>query len=329
MSIAWRLAQAGAEVAVFDAGVIGSEASWAGAGMLAPGGEYEGKSAWTDLALHSLSLYPAFVEELTHESGVHIDFRVTGAFDVAFNEEEAEKLEHRSAKQAAAGIYSEQFDPRRVPGLRPDAVAARYYPNDAAVNPREVMAALRTACERAGVRLREHSPIGELGDGSPAPYCVLAAGAWSSQIQIMREGVAVEIPRAFPIRGHLLSFAGQPNITDTILRHNHTYLLRRSSGMVIAGSSAEDVGFERRVNVDIAQDIADRVGFLVPALANRGYTVWNGFRPASETGEPVTERVGGTSAWLAYGHYRNGILLAPATAEILAREIMQASSQTG
>ena len=328
LSIAWRLAQAGAEVTVYDVGVLGGEATWAGAGMLAPGGEIEEHTPWLDLATESLARYPSFVDELNEAGASRIDFRICGAFDVAFTGAGAADLDARAARQIEIGIYSEQFDPIRVPGLRPGATAARYYPNDAVVNPREVTAALRGACERLGVRLREHTRIECIGDGDPAPHCVLCAGAWSSQIQVLRNGEPVPIPRVEPVRGHLLSFAGQPNFADTILRHGNEYLLRRASGTVIAGSSTERVGFERKVDVDIAQDIAERAGYLVPVLANRGYTVWNGFRPAPETGRPVIEQVPGTDVWLAYGHYRNGILLAPATADLVSSKIIAANSRT-
>src|SRR5215467_13574273 len=103
-SIAWRLAQAGCQVAILDAGSVGAEASWAGAGMLAPGGEIEHRSAWADFALASLALYAGFVEELQRESGCAIDYQQKGAVELAFTADEWDHLEARLAAQSKIGI---------------------------------------------------------------------------------------------------------------------------------------------------------------------------------------------------------------------------------
>src|SRR5438105_4033793 len=108
-SIAWRLAQAGSKVAVLDAGAMGGEASWAGAGMLAPGGEIESRSRWADFALESLGLYRGFVKELRDESGRQIDYQERGAVDVAFTIAEWDRLQARAAAQNAIGIASERL----------------------------------------------------------------------------------------------------------------------------------------------------------------------------------------------------------------------------
>jgi glycine oxidase len=314
MSIAWRLAQAGASVTVFDAGRVGNEASWA--------------DAWTGFALESLASYPAFVAELDHASGVSIDFRICGAFEFAFEEEEADALRRRAERQSAIRIYSEQFHPGRVPGVRPGALAAQYYPSDAVVNPRDVMRALEVACRRGGVRLREFEPLHRLGEDSGFDATVLAAGAWSSQVHVRAGGATVPIPESIPVRGHLIAFEEHSGLCDSIVRHGQTYLLRRSGDLIVAGTSTERVGYARSLDGAVAAQIACRAGRLVPALEGRGYMVWNGFRPDSAAGHPVIGRVEGTSVWLAYGHYRNGILLAPATASRVVSEIMQASSKT-
>ncbi len=335
MSIAWRLAQAGAAVTVFDAGRIGNQASWAAAGMLAPGGEFEERSAWSELALESLSLYPEFVRELESESGVSVDYRKCGAFDAAFSEKEGETLRSRATRQNAIGIYSEQFPPARVPGLRDGAIAAQYYPFDSVVNPRHLVRALRLACARAGVRFREWEPIEQIptADSRTFDRTVIAAGAWSTQIQMPSALQNHAMPKAFPVRGHLVAFEESSGLCDAIVRHGHTYLLRRAPNFVLAGSSTENAGFDRTIDGAIAAEIAHRAGELIPQLIGRSYTAWNGLRPGSESGRPVTGRLGDSSVWLAYGHYRNGILLAPATARVIADEMLlgsvrPASSQT-
>jgi len=321
-SIAWRLAQAGAAVTLMDAGAVGGEASWAGAGMLAPGGEIAGRSRWSEFALESLALYPAFVEELASETGLEIDYRLCGAVEIARTEAEWQDLLARRAVQSEMGIRSE------VSG------EGLFYPDDALVDPRDVTRALRCACERRGVRIREQTRAlavrvaqglaeVETGGGAlTASAAVLAAGAWSGAIPVDGPGGRIEIPATFPVRGHLLGYALEPGSVGPILRHGHTYVMQRSSGFTIAGTSSEQVGFRRELDPAIVDDIRTRAGELLPRLrAAAEPTAWLGFRPATEGFEPAIGRVGDSCLWLAYGHYRNGILMAPATAARVAGEM--------
>jgi glycine oxidase len=113
----------------------------------------------------------------------------------------------------------------------------------------------------------------------------------------------------------------EPGLLPTILSNHETYLLQRESGTLVAGSSMENVGFERSVDTAIVEEIQRRAVRLLPALAGRQPSdSWNGMRPATEQGRPVVGRVGDTPVWTAYGHFRNGILLAPDTAETIVRE---------
>src|ERR1039458_320234 len=146
-STAWRLAQAGAAVTLVEAGALGGEASWAGAGMLAPGGEIAGRSRWAEFALESLALYPGFVEELESEMGLGIDYRRCGAVEMARTEAEWRDLMARRAAQSELGIRSE------VTG------GGLFYPDDALVDPRDVTRALRRACEKRRVRIREQTRV--------------------------------------------------------------------------------------------------------------------------------------------------------------------------
>jgi glycine oxidase len=302
LACAWRLAQRGVKVEIFDSGRLAGEASWAGAGMLAPGGEYQAGSPLTAMALASLAAWPEFAAEL----GVEI--RHEGAIETAFSDEEAAALTERAARQAAGGIPSQGTS-------WPGCVAARFYPNDAVVDPREVTAALRAACERLGVGFHEHQTVQSI-----EPFVdegvIVAAGAWSSQLLPNQ-------PRSYPVRGHLLGWDAKPGTLKTILRNGPTYLLQRLNGRIIAGSSSERVGFDRAIDPAVVEDLRQRAIRLFPALADLPVAeVWNGFRPAIEGEVPSIGRVPGTNIWTAYGHYRNGILLAPITAQMIASEGM-------
>lgn len=318
LSCAWRLAQKGIKVRIFESGQASREASWAGAGMLAPGGELEDASPLTRMALDSLRQYPDFVAELQELSGLLIDYQRCGAIEPAFNEAEAVALERRALHQADVGIRSEPMAYR-------NSFAARFYPDDQVVAPREVTNALRIACLRAGVSIHEHEAVTELipnGSGvrtNRGEYTddsvLIAAGAWSS-------GLRRDLPVAMPVRGHLIAYRPGRSLIGSILRHGNTYLLQRRDTELIAGSSTEHVGFDRAIDERTVSDIHSRATQLLPDLtALTPADRWNGFRPGIEGGMPVVGRIEGTTIWTAYGHYRNGILLAPETARIIAESV--------
>jgi glycine oxidase len=313
LASAWRLGQRGWRVTVFDAASAAGESSWAGAGMLAPGGEIDSNTALAKMAVRSLGMYPEFVRELEEESGRAVDYRRCGAIEVAMDDAGLEGLTQKAARQAAIGIASE---PCRYRDWE-----ARLYPDDAMVDPRTVNKALAAVCKRRGIVIREHEPVTEvLANGSGvrtaqdeyrSDRVLVAAGAWSSAL-------FPGLPRVFPVRGHLVRFDMEPGLLRTIVRSGHTYLLQRESGALIAGSSTEDAGFDRTLDAAIADDIHKRAAKLLPALARtKPIDCWNGLRPAMDGG-PVLGRFGETAIWIAYGHFRNGILLAPDTAQTIA-----------
>jgi glycine oxidase len=321
LSCAWRLSLCKIPVTVFDAREAGGEASWAGAGMLAPGGEMDSSSPLTSMALSSLAMYPDFVESLREASGLEIDYRRCGAVDVAYSDQEAVELERRSARQAAIGINSERTSYE-------GSIAARFYPDDALVNPRDVMAALRAACLRNGVAIREHAPIVEVfPDGSGVRTAretyrddgvLIAAGAWSSDLTSN-----LPLPVTYPVRGHLIAYPAKTGALNTILRHENTYLLQRGTGSLIAGSSTEHVGFDREIDPNIVETLHARASRVLPQLADmQPAERWLGFRPGIAGGIPAISRVAGTAIWTAFGHYRNGILLAPDTAQQIERSVL-------
>jgi glycine oxidase len=303
-AIAWRLAQAGHAVTLTDAGTFGGECSSAGAGMLTPGGEFEEPSHWLDLGVESMRLYPDFVAELAGESGLSIDFAQCGCLNFA----DGESRSRRAELQSRAGIAVE---------LRPDML---FYPRDGFVDPTHLLRALRRVCETRGVRILENRPVAQI-DASESGAVVIAAGAWSSRIRVLHAGFPLELPPADPVKGHLIGFDLEPGSLGAMRRRGHTYVLQRSSGFTIAGSTEERAGFDRDVNAAACAEIHRQAAALWPALESLTPRVcWIGFRPFS-AGGPHIRRVEGSNVWLAYGHFRNGILLAPLTAARIAAEI--------
>jgi glycine/D-amino acid oxidase-like deaminating enzyme len=282
--------------------------------MLAPGGELDTASPLATAAMESLREYPEFVRELEEEAGESIDFRRAGAVEVAFSDAENDALERKSLRQAELGIHSESCVHAGFP--------ARLYPDDAVVDPRDVTRALLTACRRRGVIIREHEQVLEISrDGRSvrtikgdhgSEGVLIAAGAWSSAL-------LPGLPRTIPVRGHLISWVMTPWLLGPILRHGHTYVLQRRSGILVAGASTERVGFDRTLDESAIDDIQSRAIWLLPELGLQPPSErWNGFRPDIEAECPAVGKVPGTSVWTAFGHYRNGILLAPETARRIA-----------
>jgi glycine oxidase len=303
-SIAWRLAQRGVKVTLADAGTFGGETSSAGAGMLSPGGEFETPSRWLDLGVEGMRLYPEFVDELARESGVPIDFALCGSKHFA----DPESARRRAELQSAAGIRVE---------VTPEGL---FYPDDGFVDPTHLLRALRMVCQRRGVEIVERRAIPEV-DAGEFRAVVIAAGAWSSGIQVVHDGRVLDLPPVKPVKGHLIGFDLPPRSLEMMLRRGHDYVLQRSSGFTVAGSTEEHAAFDRTVDLAICAEIQRRAAALFPALASPSSSArWIGFRPFSPDG-PHIRRVEGTNVWLAYGHFRNGILLAPLTAARIAAEI--------
>lgn len=324
-TIAWRLAQQGWRVTLFEKGRLGNEASWAAAGMLAPGGELDhtAEAAQIELFLESRRGYGAFVEELTRETGLAIDYLECGAIDVAYSDEEWDELARRTDRQRPFGIVSRTLTADQIRTISPhieteQLKGALFYPGEAVVAPRDIMAALRAACEKRGVEIREQGAVanvdtgasGVVVQGEPFAAAVVAAGAWSSAITV--DGAAA-LPGSEPVKGHLIGFELPIGACPTIVRHEEIYLFQRGSGMVVAGASVEHVGFDRGIDERVSGSLIARIRRVLPVLEKvQPVDVWTGFRPKSD-GLHV-EQWGNTAVFLAYGHYRNGILLAATTA---------------
>lgn len=331
MSIAWRLAQGGFRVTVVEQNTIGGEASWAGAGMLAPGGEIDGPCPLASLAIESRQLYGPFVRELEDASGLAIDYQECGGLDLAYSPEEWEELQARSGCQSALGIESKPLTSKQVttfwPRVQPEKLmGARFYPGDAIVNPREVVLALAAACRKLGVEVQQNGAATNImvhhdnvevrtaQERTRYDAAILAAGAWSSSIHLT--GVPPQ-PLAEPVKGHIIGYHQPDQTCNTILRHGHTYLLQRANGLLIAGASVEHAGFDRQIDPRRVSTLAAEAASVLPHLSETEPTeTWIGFRPGSDSlhiGPWHSDRL-----YLAYGHFRNGILLAPVTADRIA-----------
>jgi len=233
-------------------------------------------------------------------------------------------LSPRSESECALGLESLALYPSFVDELQGETGAdvdfRMFHPEEGIVDPASLLGALHCACESRKVRITRERVTAV----DPLKYAavVIAAGAWSGQVRVNN----ANLPAVAPIKGHLIGFQMEPGALGPIRRHGETYVLQRSNGFLIAGSNEQDAGFDRTVDAAICEDIHRRAAQLFPPLeCATPVKRWIGFRPRLVEGDgPRIGRIEGTNVWLAYGHYRNGILLTPVTAQRVANEIVTA-----
>jgi glycine oxidase len=329
-AIALALRDAGADVVVVDRGPPGEEASSAAAGILAPQAEAQGPGVLFDLLRASRLRWPAFARAIAERSGVDVGYRTDGALVVAHDAEEAERLTSRARWQREAGLAVELVDARALAALEPalaPATLALHLPDDHQVDGRRVMRALINACDHAGVdylraevrRLRHDGSrvLGVDTDGGArdAARVVVAAGAWSALV----DGVPLGAGAIVPVRGQMIELRMPAPPLRHVVFGDGGYLVPRADGRVLCGSTEERVGFAKEVTADGIATLCARAARLCPALD--GLPVadsWAGLRPASADALPYVGATAIAGLYVATGHFRNGVLLAPLTAEIVA-----------
>lgn len=331
-SVALELRRRGLEVTVLERSVPGAEASTAAAGMLAPQLEGHGPGSFLDLCLRSRAMYGKWTEALTAATGIDVGFLECGALQAAFDDAQAHALEAQVAWQQGIGLRAELLDGAqardRVALLSDDAVAAAWLPDDAQVDTEKLMRALTAACEKAGARFRRgyvHSVVEKDGRAVgvdlggellPADAVVLAAGSWSGLVA----GARIDPRLVRPVRGQMALLELRARPFEPILAGSHGYVVPRADGRVVLGSTSEDAGFDKDVTLGGLHQVLGKALRLAPRLAEaRIERTWAGLRPATSDGLPVLGQGPLERLFLATGHFRNGILLAPITARLIGQ----------
>lgn len=328
LSIARALHNRGARrITIIERGTCGREASWAAAGMLAPNAETEAIDDFYRLCSASNALYPQFAAELLEETGIDIELRQTGTLELAFDPAGAEHLAGKYERQTASNIDVERLSGENVLRLEPavseDVILGLHYPKDGHVENRKLVTALIAYARKNGIEIIENSEVrienGQFRIAGPdlssrdPEVIILAAGAWSSFI---KPALSVK-----PIRGQVLEFDGGKGVLSRVIYGAGAYLVPRADGRILVGATSEDVGFVKEVTESGVRDLADAAVRTVPAIADlKMNDAWSGFRPFAPDGLPVIGEMDGM--FVATGHYRNGILLAPVTAELVADKII-------
>jgi glycine oxidase len=339
LAIAWRAAQRGLRPLVLDAGAPGGGATGVAAGMLAPATEADfGEEALLQLNLASARLYPAFVAELEAESGHATEYRTTGALNVAVDRDQAEELTRLYELQRSLGLEVRRRSPRECralePGLSTRVTAGIEAPGDHQVSPRLLVEALRAALERAGGFVRTHARAESLaveggetagvllesGELVPARTVVVAAGARSGELELP-PGAAVPVR---PVKGQILRLRGAAGaaVTGRIVRTPTVYAVPRADGRLVVGATVEERGFDATVTAGGVLELLREVYDVLPGITEYEFLRASaGHRPATPDNEPVVGAGAVPGMIWATGHWRNGVLLAPVTADAVVRLI--------
>ena len=341
LSIAWRLAQCGAQVTVFEKGRTGSGATHAAAGMLAACAEAEpGEEKLVELGRASQALWPSFTTELEVAAGMPIDLRQDGILDIALTSDDAARKHHHLEYQQSLRLPVEWLSAtevrRREPHLGGRIAGALFSPEDHQVDNRKLVAALRIAADRAGVTIREETPVKglhiahgraagvDLADGShaPADAVVVAAGAWSRQIDGLPPASR---PPVRPVKGQMIVLRMDP--AAPLIRHvlwvPGAYLVPRNDGRLLIGATVEEKGFDSALTAGGVLSLLEAAWRALPAIEELPIDeMWVGHRPGSRDDAPILGAGGVDGSFYACGHGRNGILLTPITARAVANLVV-------
>ena len=332
---ALRLKQLGIAPVILDRGRLGSESSWAGAGILCPIQPWLYPDAFTRLIEASLAMYPALQEELTARTGISPEWLKSGLMVPFFPDD---VVHHRRAALDWSARFgwevedlSAQEAHRHEPLLAADACGALLWPRVAQVRNPRLLQAVHACLAQEGIEVREQTSVTELledgarvtgvrlasGEAVHADAVLLAAGSWSGKLG---EALGITLP-VKPVKGQIVLLKSEPGRLRHIVKHDSAYFVPRADGRILVGASMEMVGFTGGNTAGEVHALLSALLRLLPGLADMPIErQWMGFRPGSPDGLPFLGPVHARPGlWVASGHYRNGVALAPITAHVISR----------
>jgi glycine oxidase len=330
-AIAFELARRNASVLVLDRQSPGQEASWAAAGMLSPAPDSVDAIPLVPLARASLEIYPEFIAAVEEASGEKCGYRPHGSMEVFFGHDAERKLSTLVALHHGLGIHTELLRREEAfelePHLNRELRAAALLRFEAAVDNRALTHAVMRAAEACGAHIRPGcaaeallcaagrcSGVRASGERIDAAHVVIAAGCFSAGI----EG-AVQYAPVRPVRGQMVALRSERAELGHVIRSEHGYIVPRGRGLFVAGSTLENAGFEKRVTPRGIEGILNMVLEIAPDLAGAEIVeTWCGLRPDTPDHLPLLGATDVEGLTIATGHYRNGILLTPITAKLVA-----------
>jgi glycine oxidase len=329
-AVAFELAREKLRVLLLDREDPSQEASWAAAGMLSPAPDSPEALPLVPLARASLALYPGFISRVEEASGLVSGHRQDGALEIFSSADARAVTQSMHEERLRLGLSSQCVsgdDARAIePALNPAIEAALWMPEEASVEPRLLLRATFAAARNSGAQARSGAEVTSLcmqngrvtgvrlaGEEIQAGHVVIAAGAYSGRI----EGLARYAPTS-PVRGQMISLRAGAAAPRRVLRSEAGYVVPRGKGNLVAGSTLEEAGYRKEVTPEgLGKILAAAVG-LAPSLREAEVAdFWSGLRPDTPDHLPILGPCDVENLFFATGHYRNGILLAPATAEML------------
>jgi len=329
----------GANPIILEKGNTGQESSWAGAGILCPIHPWLYPDSFTHLINDSLARYPALNEMLLEMTGMSMQWLSSGLLIPFF---EDDRIHHREDALAWSRRFNwtvEELDTQQTqehePTISEHVSGSLLWPKvGQARNPR-LMAAIRKALEIHGVPIREQAEVtglnenehGEVisvqlacGEAVGADAVLLAAGSWSGELG---RQIGLNLP-VEPVKGQIVLLRDKPGRVKHIIKHDDAYMVPRVDGHILVGASMERVGFQTGTTAAVVNQLLDATYCITPGLKQAEIVQkWMGFRPGSPDGMPYLGPVDGhPGLWVASGHYRNGVALAPGTADIMSRWMM-------
>jgi glycine oxidase len=337
LACGWRAARRGLRVRVLERDEPGAGASRVAAGMLAPVGEANwGEEALERLAVSSARAWPGFATELAGEAELEVGYEARGALHVALDRDEAGQLRRRFELMDSLDLGVEWLRPRGCrelePGLTPSCAAGVHAPGEAAVDPQALLPALVAALQNAGGELSVQAEVadpvldgGRLAgvvttDGREhrAEHVVLAAGAWAGTAAWLPPGAR---PPVRPVKGQIVTLRGVPEqpVCTRIVVSERVYVVPRADGRVVVGATVEERGFDLQVTAGGVLELLREAYRALPEVAELELVdARAGLRPGTPDNAPLVGPGELDGLVLATGHYRNGILMAPITAEAVA-----------
>ena len=331
-SIAYQLAKAGVKVMVFERGQVGGAATGASAGMIQINPDRTTPTSLSTFEAESARLFPALATELLDRTGMDIGYRAAPLLHVALHEGEETRLRVHRAWQLEHGVAVAWVDRTAAldlePALNPGIPAALYYPENHQLMPRDLARALARTAVDLGAVVREGAAIDRLltdgdrvigvaigGEAVHAGEVVIANGAWASA---WSDALHTPIP-VRPVRGQMVALRTPGTPLRNVVSCAEGYVLTKPDGSTLVGTTVEEAGYDARPTASGIAGLLAMVPRLSPRLADATFaSAWAGLRPATSDGLPLIGRLPGWHGLtIAAGHFRDGILLAPITGEVI------------
>jgi glycine oxidase len=332
MLTARELHAAGVDVLVIERGPLGGESSWAGGGIISPLHPWQYSDAVNQLAEISKTIYPDLARQLHEESGIDCELLDSGLLYTGLEEQRpAESWADKWSVELQAVTQTQRIH-EIEPQLSPSIESGLWLPDIMQIRNPKLVKAFKGSLDKLGIRYLEHTPVGELvydagrvtavntaAGVMSAPKVVIASGAWSAGFIRTDQNVAVE-----PVKGQMIMFRGEPGLIRRMVLASGHYIIPRKDGRVLAGSTLERTGFDKRITEDAQVELRRAAVEIIPALADMEIErQWAGLRPGTEQGIPyICPHPEIEGLYIHAGHYRNGVVLGAASARLMAEIVL-------